>query len=76
MKPKNKKQVRKFLRFSSAGAQMLVTVLAGKYIGEYLDNYYYPDTEVYFYEKWLSLVFVVLAMISLIMQVINISNKD
>ena len=75
-KTPKKSHTRKFMQFTSAGAQMLITVLVGKYLGEYLDATYRPNEKEAFYEQWLSLAFVILAMTSLIVKVLRISNQE
>lgn len=71
---KNKgNQLKNFARYTTIGIQMLVTVVGGNYLGEYLDNKYgYPEP---FYQKWVGLAAVFLAIFSVIWQILKVSKS-
>lgn len=72
-KNNRKKQLRSYARFSGIAIQMLVIIYLGSLLGEWLDGKYPNENELY--TKICTLVAVFLAMASVIIQVIEISNK-
>jgi len=65
-------QLKNFARYSTIGIQMLAIIVGGNYLGEYLDQkngYTEP-----FYQKWVGLIAVFLAITSVIWQIIKASK--
>jgi membrane protein DedA with SNARE-associated domain len=71
---KPKKQLNQFIRFTSIGLQMGLTIYLGSKLGEWLDVKFNNQEQLYY--KIVSLVAVFLAIASVIIQVLKITNKD
>lgn len=71
---KRKNQFNKFAQYTTVGVQMLVTIIGGDYLGKYLDTKY-GYTEA-FYEKWVGLAAVFLAVVAVIWQIIKLSKPN
>ena len=69
----NKKQPNKYIRFTSIALQMGLTIYLGSKLGEWLDQKYNTNNQIYY--KVISLIAVGVAMFSVIYQVIKITNK-
>ena len=71
--PKNKKskkkQLNKYLLFTSASFQTGVTIYLGSYLGKYLDEKYNLE------KNWFTIAFVLLALIISIYSLIKQLNK-
>lgn len=74
MAQKTKKPLNKFIRFTSMGMQMGLTIYLGSKLGEWLDVKYNNQEQLYF--KIVSLIAVFVAMASVIFQVLKITNND
>lgn len=74
MTKKPKKQLNQFIRFTSIGLQMGLTIYLGSKLGEWLDVKFNNQEQLYY--KIVSLVAVFLAIASVIIQVLKITNKD
>lgn len=68
---KPKKPHNKFLRFSSAGLQMGLTIYLGNFVGKWLDTKY----QTTFLENTVTLLAVFIAIYSLIKVAINTSKN-
>jgi membrane protein DedA with SNARE-associated domain len=71
---KPKKQLNQFIRFTSIGLQMGLTIYLGSKLGEWLDVKFNNQEQLYY--KIVSLAAVFLAIASVIIQVLKITNKD
>jgi membrane protein DedA with SNARE-associated domain len=71
---KPKKQLNKFVRFTSIGLQMGLTIYLGSKLGEWLDVKFNNQDQLYY--KIVSLVAIFIAIASVIFQVLKITNKD
>ncbi|MDA0177878.1 MULTISPECIES: AtpZ/AtpI family protein [Mesoflavibacter] len=69
----NKKQPNKYIRFTSIALQMGLTIYLGSKLGEWLDQKYNTNNQIYY--KVITLIAVGVAMFSVIYQVIKITNK-
>ena len=67
---KTKKQLSPYIRFTSIGLQMRLTI----YLGAWLDGKFPNEDQLYY--KTVSLLAVFLAIFSVIRQVIKITNKN
>ncbi len=74
MEKKPKQQSRVWLRFSSMGLQMGLTIYFAHLIGIWLDKKY--GTESFSYDKGLTLFAVFGSTYSIIRQVIKMSNEE
>ncbi|MDW5289025.1 AtpZ/AtpI family protein [Formosa sp. PL04] len=74
MKDPKKKQLNKYIRFTSIALQMGLTIYLGSVLGQWLDVEFNNDNQLYF--KIVTLLAVLIAMFSVIRQVLNITNKD
>ncbi len=74
MTKKPKKQLNQFIRFTSIGLQMGLTIYLGSKLGEWLDVKFNNQEQLYY--KIVSLVAVFFAIASVIIQVLKITNKD
>lgn len=74
MTKKPKRQLNKFVRFTSIGLQMGLTIYLGSKLGEWLDVKFNNQDQLYY--KIVSLVAVFVSMASVIFQVLKITNKD
>ncbi|MGG6229600.1 AtpZ/AtpI family protein [Tenacibaculum sp. SDUM215027] len=73
-KDSKKKPLNKYIRFTGIALQMGLTIYLGSLLGEWLDQKYPNDNQLYV--KICTLVAVFGAMISVIMQVTNLTKKD
>lgn len=64
----------KFLRLTSAGLQMGITIFLFAYLGKYLDERYPNEKNIY--TAILTIVGVAIAIVSLIRQVNKINSED
>jgi hypothetical protein len=71
---KPNKQLNPFLRFTSIGLQMGLTIYLGSELGRWLDIKYPNEQQLYY--KIVSLVAIFLAIFSVIRQVLKLTNKD
>lgn len=71
---KPKEQLNKYLRVSGAGFQMLATIALGVFIGYKLDERYSKDQQIY--TVIFSLLFIGIALYSVIKQVSKISKEN
>ena len=69
-----KKQLNKYIRFTTMALQMGLTIYLGSVLGEWLDVKFENENQLYF--KIVTLVAVFIAMFSVIRQVLNITNND
>lgn len=69
---KQKKPLNKFIRFSGIALQMGLTIYLGSLLGEWLDNKYPNNNQLY--TKICTLVAVFGAIFSVIVQVTNLSK--
>ena len=69
----NKKQPNKYIKFTSIALQMGLTIYLGSKLGEWLDQKYNTNNQIYY--KVVTLIAVAVAMFSVIYQVIKITNK-
>lgn len=74
MKVQKKKELNKYIRFTSIALQMGLTIYLGSVLGEWLDFKFKKDNQLYF--KIITLLAVLIAMFSVIKQVLNITNKE
>ena len=63
-----------YIKYTSLGIQILVIILGGYYLGKYLDQR--NDYTEPFYEKWIGLAAVFLAIGSVIWQILRESKKN
>ncbi len=68
-----KNRLKNFAVFTGIGIQMGATIYIGHLFGSWLDAKYHKETP--FYDTWLTLSAVILATVSVIIQVIRFSNK-
>ena len=68
------KPLNKFVRFTSIGLQMGLTIYLGSELGEWLDIKYQKENQLYF--KIASLTSVFIAIGSVIVQVLKITKND
>jgi membrane protein DedA with SNARE-associated domain len=73
-KTSNTNQLNTFARYSGIGIQIGVTIYLGKMLGNWLDEKYNNQDELY--TKVVTLVAVFLAMYSVIKQVTRMSSDD
>ncbi len=73
-KKRPKRQLNKFVRFSGIAMQMGLTIYLGSLLGEWLDNKYPNDSELY--TKICTLAAVFGAMFSVIRQVSKLSKDN
>ena len=73
-KPKEGKKSNPYIRFSSIAIQMGLTIYLGSKLGEWLDVKFENQHQLYY--KIVSLIAIFVAIFSVIMQVIKITNKD
>lgn len=66
-------QLNPFLRFTTIGLQMGLTIYLGSELGKWLDVTYPNDNQIYY--KVVSLLAIFLAMFSVIRQVLKMTNK-
>lgn len=69
-----KRQLNKYVRFTSIALQMGLTIYLGSKLGEWLDHKFGKANQLYY--KIVTLLAVFLAMFSVIRQVLNITNND
>ena len=74
MKDPKKKQLNKYIRFTSIALQMGLTIYLGSVLGKWLDVKLENANQLYF--KIVTLLAVFMAMFSVIRQVLNITNND
>ncbi|WP_375238107.1 AtpZ/AtpI family protein [Aurantibacter sp.] len=74
MAEKPKKQLNKFIRFTSIGLQMGLTIYLGSKLGEWLDVKFNNQDQLYY--KIASMLAVFIAIGSVIFQVLKITNND
>ena len=72
MTQKPKKPLNKFIRFTSIGLQMGLTIYLGSKLGEWLDVKFNNQDQVYY--KIVSLIAIFIAIASVIYQVIQITK--
>ena len=65
-------QLKSFARYSTIGVQMIAIIVGGYYLGVYIDESLSYTTP--FYQKWVGLAAVFLAMASVLLQVINLQK--
>ena len=63
-----------YLKYTSLGIQILAIILGGYYLGKYLDQK--NDYTEPFYEKWIGLAAVFLAIGGVIWQILRESKKS
>lgn len=73
-KDSKKKPLNKYIRFTGIALQMGLTIYLGSLLGEWLDQKYPNDNQLYV--KICTLVAVFGAMISVIIQVTNLTKND
>ena len=71
---KPEKRLNPFLRFTSIGLQMGLTIYLGSELGKWLDVKYSNEQQLYY--KIVSLLAIFLAIFTVIRQVLNLTNKD
>lgn len=71
---KPKKQLNKYVRFTSIALQMGLTIYLGSLLGAWVDSKVGNTNQLYY--KIITLLAVFLAMFSVIRQVLNITNND
>ncbi|QCD63653.1 AtpZ/AtpI family protein [Tenacibaculum maritimum] len=69
-----RKPLSKYIRFTGIAFQMGITIYAGSLLGEWLDNKYPNENQLY--TKICTLIAVFAAMFSVIRQVIKISQEN
>lgn len=69
-----KKQLNKYVRFTSIALQMGLTIYLGSLLGAWIDQKVGNTNELYY--KIVTLLAVFLAMFSVIKQVLDITNKN
>ncbi|PSG90232.1 AtpZ/AtpI family protein [Aurantibacter aestuarii] len=72
MTQKPKKPLNKFIRFTSIGLQMGLTIYLGSKLGEWLDVKFNNQDQLYY--KIVSLIAIFIAIASVIYQVIQITK--
>ncbi|MFD2551557.1 AtpZ/AtpI family protein [Bizionia sediminis] len=73
-KPKTNKPLNKYIRFTTIALQMGLTIYLGSVLGAWLDEKFNNPNQLYF--KIVSLIAVFLAIFSVIIQVIKLTNTD
>lgn len=73
-KKKPQRPLNKFIRFSGIALQMGLTIYLGSLLGEWLDEKYPNDNQLYM--KICTMVAVFAAMLSVIVQVTKLSKND
>lgn len=73
-KNEKKKQLNRYIRFTTMAFQMGLTIYLGNLLGKWLDSKYVAEGEIY--SKICTLVAVFLAMFSVIVQVTKISKNN
>ncbi|QDO93129.1 AtpZ/AtpI family protein [Formosa sediminum] len=73
MTGQKKKQLNKYAKFTSIALQMGLTIYLGSILGEWLDQKFENENQLYF--KIVTLVAVFVAMYAVIRQVLNITNS-
>ncbi|TYB78785.1 AtpZ/AtpI family protein [Bizionia myxarmorum] len=73
-KNKSSKPLNKYIRFTSIGLQMGLTIYLGSKLGEWLDVKFNNTDQLYY--KIVSLIAVFIAIASVIYQVLKLTNKD
>ncbi len=73
-KPSQDKKINPYIRFSSIAIQMGLTIYLGSLLGAWLDVKFQNENQLYY--KIVSLIAVFLAIFSVIIQVIKITNKN
>jgi len=73
-KDQQKKNLNKFARFSGMAFQMLITILVGVYIGQYLDKKYPNENSLF--TLVFSLVFIGISLYAIIRQAIKLGNDE
>ncbi|AZJ34595.1 MULTISPECIES: AtpZ/AtpI family protein [Tenacibaculum] len=73
-KDSKKKPLNKYIRFTGIALQMGLTIYLGSLLGEWLDQKYPNDNQLYV--KICTLVAVFGAMLSVIIQVTNLTKND
>jgi len=74
MAQKPKKPLNKFIRFTSIGLQMGLTIYLGSKLGEWLDVKFNNNDQLYY--KIVSLLAVFIAIAAVIIQVLKLTNND
>lgn len=74
MKPKKQSGISKFVRFTGLGFQMGISIYLASLLGDWLDQKY--PSEFISYYKVVTLFVIFGTMISIIRQVIKLTNKD
>ncbi|WP_194768215.1 AtpZ/AtpI family protein [Tamlana sp. I1] len=69
-----RKQLNKYVRFTTIALQMGLTIYLGSVLGEWVDSKTGNTNQLYY--KIITLLAVFLAMFSVIRQVLNITNND
>lgn len=69
-----KESLSKYIRFTTIALQMGLTIYLGSKLGEWLDVKFNNQNQLYY--KIVTLISVFLAMLSVIFQVLNITNKE
>ncbi|MDO6674469.1 AtpZ/AtpI family protein [Tenacibaculum sp. 1B UA] len=73
-KDSKKKPLNKYIRFTGIALQMGLTIYLGSLLGEWLDQKYPNDNQLYV--KICTLVAVFISMYSVIREVTKLTNKD
>ncbi len=73
-KSNKENQLKNFARYTSIGIQMMVTIIGGYYLGGYIDEEQGYTTP--FYQKWIGLAAVFIAVASVLWQVIKTTSKS
>ncbi len=73
-KNSKKKPLNSYIRFSGVAMQMGLTIYLGSLLGEWLDEKYTNEHQIY--TKICTLVAVLIAMFSVIIQVSKLSKKE
>ena len=68
------KKSNKFARFSGMAFQMLITILVGAFIGQYLDNKFPNENSIY--TLVFSLLFIGASLYTIIKQAIKLGNDE
>lgn len=74
MKNPEKKQLNKYVRFTTMALQMGLTIYLGSLLGGWLDYKLESDNQLYF--KIVTLLAVFIAMFTVIRQVLDITKND
>ncbi len=69
-----KKPLNKYIKFTSLALQIGLTIYLGSKLGEWLDTKFNNQNQLYY--KIVTLASVFMAMVSVIFQVLKITNKD